>query len=244
MLSVIDSSHQIYVGIAIEQKQGSLDKLQLASVLGEYLASDELSRIILVTSAYGNWASELRSQLVQLRNNTGHCYLCLFLDDFYLTRPINPEHLRIVDGFARSHKTRYLSLVKQRRTIWGDIYAFITAPSLKNPVVIRYTDAHYPHALQVALWDIDYLIDALLNESNPWDFEKRVASADHFAVKFTICQYIHIIEKGKLRRRLKQYLPHCDLVRSFGHEIEKWDRSALASLKCMKFKLIGYYGSK
>ena len=80
--------------------------------------------------------------------------------------------------------------------------------SFKEKSAINKIRNNYPYytSLQIALWNIDYLILNIEKCSSIWNFERQQLSKSHYQVRDNIFHYIHIVEKGEWNYGTKRYI--------------------------------------
>ena len=80
--------------------------------------------------------------------------------------------------------------------------------SFKEKSAINKIRNNYPYytSLQIALWNIDYLILNIEKCSSIWNFERQQLSKSHYQVRDNIFHYIHIVEKGEWNYGTKLYI--------------------------------------
>jgi len=238
-----DTNCPIYIGLALQDRCPEAESDVLTQLVPQSESSC-LDSIRLVVSEPGDWASELSTQLLHVKRIEESKHICLFLDDFYLTEPLDYLTLNDYFQYASEHTIRYLSLVKQRRSIWGELYTQAVNILDRERGIAEYTDTHYPCALQAAIWDIDYLCELLKTASQPWQFERQPALHVHYVVKFTVVRYIHIVEKNSLRYESLRYFRSTEQFTELRLVRESRRKALIDKLKCLKFQLVGYLFSK
>ena len=67
---------------------------------------------------------------------------------------------------------------------------------------------NYPYytSLQIALWNIDYLLNNVEQSKSIWHFERQQLSKNHYHVRDNLFHYIHIVEKGEWNYGTKRYV--------------------------------------
>ena len=60
--------------------------------------------------------------------------------------------------------------------------------------------------LQIALWNIDYLLSNIEQSKSIWHFERQQLSKEHYHVRNNLFHYTHIVEKGEWNYGTKRYV--------------------------------------
>ena len=140
-----------------------------------------------------NWRNETLDQLNILKNNFNIKNVILVLDDFILNKEKDCSEINVLLEIFNNKKLKYLSL---KRLNESKIINFIESFKKKDIInKLRYSYPYYS-SLQIAVWDIDYLIDNIKYSSSIWNFEHLKRSNNHYQVKDDYFSYRHIVEKG------------------------------------------------
>ena len=119
---------------------------------------------------------------------------------------------------------------------------------LKKDIEIPSSHPYYS-SLQVALWNIDYLIKRANSCSDIWNFEKKIISDEkHFSVKKNLMNYRHVVEKGKWDYRANSIFRKAGINYSFNgiqkHRVSIFYKLKQQILKYFILPIFGYIFSK
>ncbi len=152
------------------------------------------------------WKDETIEQLNLLREISDSKFLILYLDDFVLINDVKINDLYEAIKYAETDNIKYLRLSFFESSIFFK-YLFLFRNSLfSNKKYFKLPKNHpYFSSLQVAIWNIDYLLESIENSDNIWDFETKINNShDHYCTLATIFPYKHIVEKGAWNYYAKQ----------------------------------------
>lgn len=141
------------------------------------------------------WKNETIKQLKMLNKRYPKIKkILLFLDDFIITKYDDNGDLDYYIKTAFKKKISYLMIRKLKLSFIENL--------IKHPIVRRKIykiPKSYPYqcSLQVAIWDIKYLISKLENNKSIWNFELQKSNRNHYFVSLSPLKYLHVVEKGK-----------------------------------------------
>jgi hypothetical protein len=148
-----------------------------------------------------NWREESIFQIKEIKSKFQNItHLIVILDDFILNNNVDQISLNSIINDPSFDKIKYLRLKKIEEPIFIRIYNyFIKKSIIGNSKLIKIRKSHpYYFSLQIAIWDINYLLNAIINSKDIWHFENQKPSdIDHFSIQNNIFHYKHIVEKGK-----------------------------------------------
>lgn len=177
--------YPIYIGCNIN------DQLQ-ESPFGHLLGCPEV----------GGWKKETLFHLRRLKEiNPQLTHLILILDDFVIGESVDHLEIEKYYNLAVENNLPYLRLKRIEQSFLARLF------SKKNDCDLVEVKRNHPYysSLQIAIWDIDYLI-SLVNLSNSiWDFETLISDRQHYSVLKDVITYQHIVEKGKWNVSAKKW---------------------------------------
>lgn len=184
----------------------------------------------------GDWISEIRQGLNNLKNR-GYSRIVLWLDDFYLTRPV--DELEFKRHIENSDSYPYLGLKRQRNS-------FLLKRDCLNGVCKFNEKFKYYSSLQVAVWDIDHFLNILAKSCNIWDFElQKIKNYYHYEVENSCVSYLHAVEKGRWKYYTKIFFyqefnssKEIKTTREFESSFLRF--LAIDVLRIFKVRLLGY----
>lgn len=156
-------------------------------------------KAIAVKSVPSNWRDETIYQLKVIKDsNPSLTHLVVLLDDFIFLKPC---HFSLYNLIVESveKKIKYLRFKPIEEGVFKRIYnKFKKRSDFKTARIIEVRKSHpYYSSLQVALWNVDYLIEMVANSTSIWDFENQHSSTTHFSTCEDYMFYEHIVEKGE-----------------------------------------------
>ena len=155
--------------------------------------AESLNGVALYTQVSTGWKEETLSQLKSLKEQCPELsHIIIMLDDFLLGKAVDSELVEKYYSMAVEREIKYLRLKKIESSIIGSIFM-----EKDNGLIKIDRDHPYYSSLQIAIWDIDYLIEQVESCHSIWDFENQVSESDHFSVISDAICYRHIVEKGK-----------------------------------------------
>jgi hypothetical protein len=153
-----------------------------------------------IKSKKGNWKSESLEQINNLLQiNPDLTHVILFLDDFILNKNVDSKSLNKLCNEIIFKKIKYLRLKKIEESLFFNFFnSFRKKILLSGISIFRIRRSHpYYSSLQVAIWDINHLIETIKNSENIWNFENlNFKNVNHFSVTNNIFNYKHVVEKG------------------------------------------------
>jgi hypothetical protein len=194
-----------------------------------------------------NWREESLNQINQIRNeNNGITHLIVILDDFILKNNLNVEILYSLLQDEKIKDINYLRLKRIEESILKNIFInFLPKVLIGKSKIFKIRKTHpYYYSLQIAIWNIDYLYDSILNSQDIWHFEnQQPTSIDHWSVTNNIFEYKHVVEKGKWEHYAKTYCwKYINYFQPGARQIinNNFKNRTHTLLKKIKFLLIGY----
>lgn len=194
-----------------------------------------------VCASVAGWRPELAAQVRRLPSSITH--ILLFLDDFLLLDRVNSGEIGRIVEEAQREGVSYLRLVPiSRAFIPNMLHALYRkiVPVRRELIPDRMP---YYSSLQVALWRRDHLQDMLALSGNIWDFENQsISGVSHYAVNDVVpVKYVHVVEKGKWKRRTGRLFHAMHLPFSPGNRevLTAFDQFVIDYNK-IKFMIIGY----
>ena len=100
-------------------------------------------------------------------------------------------------------KIPYLCLKKMDESLLIHLLNLLKEKKIINK--IRYNYPYYT-SLQIALWNIDYLLSNIEQSKSIWHFERQQLSKEHYQVRNNLFHYTHIVEKGEWNYGTKRYV--------------------------------------
>lgn len=147
-----------------------------------------------VSCKASDWKNETISQLSILKNEYKYTNVILVLDDFIFNKKIDCTNLNFFLDQFKKKSLKYLSLKNHNESF---LISLINKFYLKNKINKLRNNYPYYSSLQIAIWDIDYLINNIKISRSIWDFETLKNSDNHYHVKYNYFSYQHIVEKGE-----------------------------------------------
>jgi hypothetical protein len=134
------------------------------------------------------WSRRLRYFLQTIDTS----YVLVMLEDFFLDRRVsNAEILRQIELLQR------LDGVALR------LFPNPPADYFLDGVGILHVQSPYRVSLQAAIWNRRRLMDLLVDEESPWEFERRgskrsrALSGGFYSVAKAVIHYQHVVERGE-----------------------------------------------
>jgi|TARA_B110000259_G_C14017601_1_gene401925 hypothetical protein len=190
-----------------------------------------------------NWKDETLIQLNILKNNFKMKNVILILDDFIFNKKKNCSDIYFLLNTFDNNKLKYLSLKKLNESKLTNLITSLKQKNFINKLRFSYP---YYSSLQIAVWDIDYLIDNIKSCTSIWSFEHLKKSNNHFQVRDDYFSYNHIVEKGEWNYYTPSYVKKYVGVFNPGNRKVKNDLIGFISfnLKAISFFIFGFSISK
>ena len=205
------------------------------------------SHTILLSTPKFNWKEETLNQLFQIKkHNNDIKHLLIILDDFIFNKHVNNSALLELIKYVENENIKYLRLKKLEDSfIYKLLQYFNTIKICKNIKIFKIRNSHpYYSSLQIAIWDIDYLISIINSIDNIWEFELQHKSPNsHYSVMQNIFYYKHVVEKGKWESYAKSYCKkNINYFIKGNREVHKitFQDKFIKTLKRIKFFFFGY----
>lgn len=206
--------------------------------------------IYMLKSKKSNWKNETIEQLNIIKNEFSKFKnVILLLDDFIIQEKVNNREIHKIIEIFKNKKLKYLML----KPFEGGLHTrlkILYYRIVKKSKTIEIKKNHpYYYSLQVAIWDIDYLIQSITKSKNIWDFENmnKPSNIKHFSTTSKYLTYKHIIEKGKWDIGSKEMLTRLLNVRILSNREEiNYNNFELLIRKIQKIKFVffGYTCSR
>ena len=154
-----------------------------------------------VKSSQSNWKEETLFQLKQIKIIAPEITnLIVFLDDFILSTAVDNQKILELVNNIKNEDIKYIRLKCVEEGFFYKILNYLTKKikwGCTKGIRIRNNHPYYS-SLQVAIWDIDYLIMCVQECSSIWDFEtSKPYHLPHYSVYNNLLNYRHIVEKGQ-----------------------------------------------
>ena len=141
------------------------------------------------------WKNETIAQLKMIKKKYPRIKkILIFLDDFII-REFNDNG--DLEYYVREAFKKDLCYLMFRRIKTNFFNNFINYPLIRKKIYKVPKSNPYQCSLQVAIWDINYLLKKLDNNKSIWDFERQKSSKNHYFVSLSPLKYLHVVEKGK-----------------------------------------------
>jgi hypothetical protein len=213
----------------------------------ENLALKNNFPIIYLLSPKSSWKYEVINQILLLKKREPELtHLLVILDDFIINKKINTHDILEYFELCELKKISYLKLKEPAFTIIAFLRKVIYKIIFRKNI-IRINSRHpYYSSLQIAIWEIDHLLDLIKKSTDIWNFESiYIKSKIHYTVLDSQISYKHVIEKGKWDFGSKVYLNSVIGNFNYGNR-EMIVRSNLKNLitlikKYIIFSVFGYF---
>jgi hypothetical protein len=147
------------------------------------------------------WKTETIQHLKQIKEiapSLTHVIVCL--DDFIFFKKVRTQFIEQITNDDDLSKIGYLRLKRLEESFIGKTFQlFEQLSKVGNSVIFPIRKTHpYFASLQIAIWDINYLISRVEKCNNIWDFE-HLKNGDrvHYSVLHSLFNYTHVVEKGE-----------------------------------------------
>lgn len=151
-------------------------------------------------AARGGWKQEVLAQLRQIREKRPSIsHVIVFLDDFILRKPVDFRAFSPMFTDAVEVGWKYLRLAPIEEAFFSRWISANEAQAEiggRRCVAIRRSHPYYA-SLQVAMWEVDYLIDCVSRAKDIWSFETQASEVQHYSVLSPVVVYRHAVEKGE-----------------------------------------------
>jgi hypothetical protein len=142
------------------------------------------------------WSKRLRFFLQQLTTE----YVLLLLEDFFLDRPVSSDSIR-------EHLKLLHSLDGASLRLFPNPYP----DYVRKGIGVIHPRAAYRVSLQASIWNRSRLLDLLVDEESPWQFETRATlrsrslQAGFYCSPVPVIHYRHVLERGEWFRSQAQF---------------------------------------
>lgn len=194
-----------------------------------------------------NWKTETLFQLNVIKNcEPNISNIILILDDFILNKNVDINRIKSLIAAVEVNKIKYLRFKRLEEGLFYKVVQYFSKIDLnEGGSIFKIRNSHpYYSSLQIAIWDIDYLISVLNSCSDIWDFElQKPHLSEHFSVVNNLINYKHIVEKGLWESYAESY---CRKYIGFFHKGARGVNSksllsqAISVFKRLKFYFCGY----
>lgn len=149
-----------------------------------------------VYAKVSDWSHELHEQLEVLGRS--YKWVILILDDFHFSKAVEQKFIAKQLMFVSEMQPDYLRLISLKRSFCIRLLKLLCLTCRSKPPRRLSRSEPYYSALQVAVWNIEYLKSRLLNCSDIWGFEEAIPSnSQHYCVNTSPLKYQHLVEKGR-----------------------------------------------
>ena len=167
--------------------------------VNENVSNCEYLNAIPIKSFSSNWRNETIQQLNEIKKlNPDLTHLVVLLDDFiFLKQP--DKTLYSLIGECVEKKIKYLRVKPVEEGLFYKFCnKFRSREDFKYANVVKIRKSHpYYCSLQIAVWDINYLIDLVTSATSIWNFENQGSDESHYSTTKSLIFYKHIVEKGQ-----------------------------------------------
>lgn len=193
------------------------------------------------------WKNESIDQIRSIHQHDSRVtHLIVILDDFILRSMVDNESLIELTNAAMQAGLKYTRLkVLEEGFVMKFLQRFRKAVYLNGHRVFEIRKNHpFYSSLQVALWDMEYLMKMIENAGDIWKFESmRIDGTIHYSVLKTAIDYRHIVQKSRWEIYARKYCQkHIDYfepgTRAF--RPENFLNRISFNLTTLKFFLFGY----
>lgn len=157
--------------------------------------NSKLLKAVPLSVKKSGWRDETINQLKMIKKKYPKIKkILVFLDDFIIKEYNSNGDLEYFVKKVFKKNLSYLMLRKIKASFLDNL---INYPSRRKKIYKIPKDYPYQCSLQVAIWDIDYLIQKLNNYKSIWDFETQKSKRSHYFVSSSPLSYVHVVEKGE-----------------------------------------------
>lgn len=159
------------------------------------LKNSKLLNAVPLSAKKSGWRNETITQLKIIKKKYPKIKkILVFLDDFIIKEYNNNGDLEHYVEKVFKKNLSYLMLRKIKTSFLDNL---INYPSIRKKIYKIPKDYPYQCALQIAIWDVNYLIQKLDNRKSIWDFEIQKSKRNHYFVGSSPLSYVHVVEKGE-----------------------------------------------
>ncbi len=156
-----------------------------------YLGTNRARSDQAITLNAGNdeaWSRRLRFFLQNIETD----YVLLLLEDFFLDQPVS--NALVNAQLARLHGLNGICI---------RLFPNPPADYFHNGVGVLHARAAFRVSLQAAIWNRSRLLEILVDEESPWDFElggskrSQAWASGFYCVEEPVIHYQHVVERGE-----------------------------------------------
>lgn len=184
------------------------------------------------------WRNETLTQLDFLNKIFPGEDVIVYLDDFLLLKAVDNSKIEKYVSLFRKLHIKYLRLTPYESSILHKI------TKQKYVDIHMIPDKHlYPHSLQVAIWNREYLRKIITESKDIWDFENvKKSEAELYSSSQKLIIYKHIVEKGRWNYWAKKLcIKHINFFEPNQRGIRSGiDKVIIDNLRRISFSIFGY----
>lgn len=185
------------------QKYIENNNLKIFMGINDKKHSKKYSFINYISSPKSNWKYETIFQLNIIKKKYNFKNVILILDDFIFHEKTDMYNVYSLINEFEIKKIPYLCLKKMDESLLIHLVNLFKEKKTINKIRNNYP---YYTSLQIALWNIDYLLSNVKQSKSIWHFERQQLSKNHYHVSDNLFHYIHIVEKGEWNYGTKRYV--------------------------------------
>lgn len=175
----------------------------------------EHENVVFIKVSRSNWREESIEFLNIIKSEVDS--IMLILDDFFIF-DMTVDKLKLeYEEFAKE-RSMYKLLIPYKESIFRKIYYSVCA--LRG---VRYVSAasQYPFkaSLQIAFWNVEYLISLVKASNNIWHFENLPSRKIHYCRTSPLLRYTHLVEKGEWQEFSKRVIENAGFEFQTGKRI-------------------------
>jgi len=157
---------------------------------------DKANVTTLSAGATSAWSRRLRFFLENLDTD----YVLLMLEDFFLDQPVFSHEVE-----------EQIRLLRERNGVCMRLFPNPPADYIRNGAGILHARAAFRVSLQAAIWNRSKLLELLVDEESPWDFEifgsrrSQRWRSGFYCVSKPVIHYRHVVERGEWFRSAARF---------------------------------------
>ena len=220
--------------------------------LNFYIGTNTITRKVdknytLIFSNKSSWKDESIQQISEIKKREPTLtHLIVILDDFILNKNVDLLNLYSIINDEKLDTIKYLRLKKIEEPFLRKLLnIFLNKTKIGDLNILKIRKKHpYYFSLQIAIWDINYLLSSIRSAKDIWQFENQVPNIyDHWTLTKNLFNYKHIVEKGKWQYYAKRYcIKYINFFEPKSRELIKDNlkNNIIDYLKRIKFFMFGY----